>query len=84
MTVWLDMMRIKSKVVEIRELDRKCESKGSVNGNGIYIVQQFNKLRVLIRDMFLHKRCSLEQLLASLATEPAFIFLLYILLGDFR
>ena len=27
MTVWLDVMRIKGEVVEIRELDRKCQSK---------------------------------------------------------
>ncbi len=55
-----------------------------MNGNGIYIFQRFNKLRMLIRDVFLHKRCSLEQLLASLATKPAFVFLLYELLHYFR
>jgi hypothetical protein len=39
---------------------------------------------MLIRDVFLHKRCSLEQLLASLAAKLAFIFLFYVWLGDFR
>ncbi len=39
---------------------------------------------MLIRDVFLHKRCSLEQLLASLATKLAFIFLLYVWLGNLR
>jgi hypothetical protein len=58
--------------------------KGSMNGNDVYIFQRFNKLRMLIRDVFLHKRCSFEQLLACLATKPAFIFLLYELLGDLR
>jgi len=57
---------------------------GMTNGNDVYIFQRFNKFRVLIRDVFLHKRCSFEQLLACLATKPAFIFLLYVLLGDLR
>jgi len=50
----------------------------------IYIIKRFDKLRMLIRDVFLHKRCGLEQLLASLATKLAFIFLLYVWLGDLR
>ncbi len=58
--------------------------KGSMNDNDIYIFQRFNKLRMLIRDVFLHKRRSFEQLLARLATKPAFIFLLYVLLDDLR
>lgn len=58
--------------------------KGSMNSNDVYIFQRFNKLRMLIRDVFLHKRCSFEQLLARLATKPAFVFLLYELLGDLR
>lgn len=58
--------------------------KGSTNGYDIYIFQRFNKLRMLIRDVFLHKRCSFEQLLACLAAKPAFVFLLYVLLGDLR
>jgi hypothetical protein len=58
--------------------------KGSMNDNDIYIVQRFNKLRMLIRDVFLHKRCSFKQLLARLATKPAFVFLLYVLLDDLR
>jgi hypothetical protein len=53
-----------------------------MENNAIHIIQQFNELRMLIRDMFLHKRCSLEQLLASLATKLAFIFLFYVWLGD--
>jgi hypothetical protein len=39
---------------------------------------------MLIRDVFFHKRRSLEQLLASLAAELAFVFLFYVWLGDFR
>jgi hypothetical protein len=58
--------------------------KGSMNDNDIYIIQRFNKLRMLIRDVFLHKRCSFEQLLARLATKPAFVFLLYVLLDSLR
>jgi hypothetical protein len=50
----------------------------------IYIIKRFDKLSVLIRDVFLHERCSLEQLLASFATKLAFIFLLYVWLGDLR
>jgi hypothetical protein len=55
-----------------------------MDGNAIYIIQQFNKLRMLIRDVFLHERCSLEQLLASLAAKLALVFLFYVWLGDFR
>lgn len=51
--------------------------------NTTYIIQQFNELRMLIRDVFLHKRCSLEQLLAGLTAKLAFIFLFYVWLGDF-
>lgn len=83
MAVWLDVMRIKGEVVEIRELD-KMSVTGSMNSNAIYIIQRFNKLRVLIRDMFLHERCSLKQLLARLATKLALVFLFYVWLGDFR
>ena len=57
---------------------------GSMNSNVIYIIQRFNKLRVLIRDVFLHERCSLEQLLARLAAKLALVFLFYVWFGDFR
>jgi hypothetical protein len=56
---------------------------GSMVHNTTYIIQQFNELRMLIRDVFLHKRCSLEQLLAGLTAKLAFIFLFYVWLGDF-
>jgi len=55
-----------------------------MDGNDVHIFQRFNKLRMLIRDVLLDKRCSFEQLLACLATKPAFIFLLYVLLDDLR
>jgi hypothetical protein len=58
--------------------------KGSKNDYDTYIFQRFNKLRMFIRDVFLHKRCSFEQLLARLATKPAFVLLLYTLLGGLR
>ena len=55
-----------------------------MNKYDVYIIQRFNKLRMLIRDVFLHKRCSFEQLLTCLTTKPAFVFLLYVLLDDLR
>lgn len=58
--------------------------KCSRNSNVIYIIQRFNKLRVLIRNMFLHERRSLEQLLACLAAKLALVFLFYVWFGDFR
>ena len=39
---------------------------------------------MLIRDVLLHKRCGLEQFLASLATKLAFILLFYVWFGSLR
>jgi hypothetical protein len=48
-----------------------------------YLVELFHEFRVLVRYMLLDKRGSLEELLASLAPEPALIFLLDVLLNRF-
>jgi hypothetical protein len=48
-----------------------------------YLVELFHEFRVLVCDMLLNKRGSLEELLASLAPEPALIFLLNVLLNGF-
>lgn len=48
-----------------------------------YLIELFHEFRVLVRDMLFDKRGSLEELLASLAPEPALIFLLDELLDSF-
>ena len=40
-----------------------------------YILQMFDKIRVLVCNMFLHERRCLEQLLTCLTSEFSFVFL---------
>jgi hypothetical protein len=43
---------------------------------GTHIVKLLDKLRMLVRNMFLNERCRFEKLLASFTPEFALIFLL--------
>ena len=48
-----------------------------------HVFEILHKVGMLIRDVLLHEGSGLEQLLASLASELSFVFLLDVLLASF-
>lgn len=77
----LDVMRIQGEVIEVGELlHQKDRQRASVAQCliGTHIFELLNKLRMLVRNMFLNERSRFEQLLASLASEFTLVFLLQV------
>jgi len=81
----LNPVWVKREIIEVRHLkagDREIRLP-EYEIQHAYLIELFHEFRVLIRDMLLNKRGGLEELLASLAPEPALVFLLDVLLNCF-
>ena len=81
----LDAMRIQCKVVEVRNLrtviQHACALGESVHS---HLFEMFDKVWVLVGDVLLHERCSLEEFLTCLTPEFALVLLLDVRLAGSR